>query len=804
MPLNYGQTFSGVTTWSIPAATHGLGHKNLRVQLWDASTPRQRLTGQLVIDASANITITFLQAQSGLAVVNGAAPSPPDATGNQFYPFASSTTWTIPGSSHGFGTDRLLIDVYDASTPRLWLPNATVTIHPSTFTITVSWLQATAGVVIVCGAATTGTANPGIALASNPQTILGASHGLGTANLGVQIYDTAGREVLPGQVTVHPTTRDVVVSFLQSQAGTVVLNGSAKVQSLAATTAALSLSGTTTPLTLALPVIVSSLSLAGSVAIPRVTMPLGSGSHALAGTAVALRKASILSATAGSSALAGTTLTLATLLSATSGPVALTGTLLTPSLTLPGVSGALSLAGTAVSLRHTARLVATSNAASVSGTASGLGLALSATSGTTVVAGLALPLRLTMAVQPAALDVTGTAVALKLGSQQVLSAEIGVLTLSGTAATLRKVSRLSAASTPTLVQGQTVAPQVVLPPASAALSLLGPAPALRLLLGTAPGALALTGQSLTPRALRSLAATTSSSSLVGQGAPLRLTLAVSSGSSSLAGTASPLRLSLAATPGTSVLAGTDVSLVTVGHPILTAQSGSLVLSGTAATLRHLSRLPATGGGLVSTGTATALRLLTALTSASMTVTGTAAGLRVQHRLQATTASLSLAGTDAGLRYGSNTILLADPAALALGGTAATLRVQSLAASGSLAMASPAVLLAWHRRMASLSASLDVTGSSPGLTVSLAASPGALDILGTASAVALRLPLVAASLVTQGTAVQFRYSAVPPVITVKPGTGRLDDADAPPGELAHAEAPAGGLRRSSKGRTPVLA
>lgn len=56
-------------------------------------------------------------------------------------------------------------------------------------------------------------------------TIPGATHGLGTASLVVQVYDNATPRalVIPGSVTVHPSTFAVVLTFAESGTYNIVL-----------------------------------------------------------------------------------------------------------------------------------------------------------------------------------------------------------------------------------------------------------------------------------------------------------------------------------------------------------------------------------------------------------------------------------------------------------------------------------------------------------------------------------------------------------------------------------------------------
>lgn len=223
---NYGQTFTTVTPGQsvvIAGAAHGCGHAALRVQVWDNGSPRRRLrVPYSVHPTSFDVTVTPLQPQSGLIVINGAAPAS-SLDGNRVFAFpTASTTWSIPGTAHGSGTPHLLLDAYDNGTPRLWLPDVDVTMDAS-FNLVFSFLQPQAGLVVVCAAGATGMPNSSTSFSVTPPTTVTLA---GTSEAqGVQVYDAAG-VVLTPQVTLHPSTFVVTVSFLQPQSGTVVRNES--------------------------------------------------------------------------------------------------------------------------------------------------------------------------------------------------------------------------------------------------------------------------------------------------------------------------------------------------------------------------------------------------------------------------------------------------------------------------------------------------------------------------------------------------------------------------------------------------
>ena len=74
----------------------------------------------------------------------GATGQPPYTT-----TFASSATWSIPHSTHGFTSTALIVETYDASGNRIQ-PNS-VTVDQSTYDITITWTNAQAGRVVING-----------------------------------------------------------------------------------------------------------------------------------------------------------------------------------------------------------------------------------------------------------------------------------------------------------------------------------------------------------------------------------------------------------------------------------------------------------------------------------------------------------------------------------------------------------------------------------------------------------------------------------------------------------------------------
>ena len=103
-----------------------------------------------------------------------------------------------------------------------------MTIHPSTYDVVLEFAQAQSGYVVVnSGLAPLGSGNIQVPITAQTVTILGTLHGMRTKHLLVVAYDgqTPAQELTPGQVTIHPTTYDVVVSFAQAQSGAILVSG---------------------------------------------------------------------------------------------------------------------------------------------------------------------------------------------------------------------------------------------------------------------------------------------------------------------------------------------------------------------------------------------------------------------------------------------------------------------------------------------------------------------------------------------------------------------------------------------------
>lgn len=157
------------------------------------------------------------------AHARGLTAPPPPLQQSYGLDFVNQTSLTIPASVHHLGTDNLLVGVQGLGVPAPVLEPSSVTIHPTTYQVTVTFAVPTSGRLILAH-----SDQPGFALSFPADIVVpipGTVHGLGTRDLLIQLYDNAvpAAQIQAGGITVHPTTFDVIVTFNVPQAGRVVL-----------------------------------------------------------------------------------------------------------------------------------------------------------------------------------------------------------------------------------------------------------------------------------------------------------------------------------------------------------------------------------------------------------------------------------------------------------------------------------------------------------------------------------------------------------------------------------------------------
>lgn len=241
---------------------------------------------------------------------------------------------------------------------------------------------------------------------------------------------------------------------------------------------------------------------------------------------------------------------------------------------------------------------------------------------------------------------------------------------------------------------------------------------------------------------------------VESGAPLdppvgsNTTLTANSGTVPITGTAASLErgLKLTAASGAVPLTGTAASLE-LGRRVI-ASSGAVAVTGSSASLLRGSKVAAALGNVPITGSSANLlegrRLIAS--SANVPISGTAATLRKGINFPAASGAIPISGTAAAFRLALR--LQAAVGAVGITGTAASLErgLRVSASSGNVPINGTAVTLVKARALAASSGNVPVTGTAAALLEArkLAAAFGAVSVTGTAAALKRGLRLAASS------------------------------------------------------------
>lgn len=211
--------FSQVPSVTISGTQSQLGAPAVLYQVYDAQVPAHAMDPALVAVtiSQTNYTITaqFGGPQSGIIVLSAASPQ-------YVTTFTDVTVLNISGATHALNTRGILYQIFNDATPALALQPQTMTVHPTTFDVQITFGQPQSGHVIL--------AAPGpqyIAALSGVTSlsIPGTTHHLGTQALLFQAYNAAtpAAAIQVESLTVHPLTFDVQVTFGQPQSGILVL-----------------------------------------------------------------------------------------------------------------------------------------------------------------------------------------------------------------------------------------------------------------------------------------------------------------------------------------------------------------------------------------------------------------------------------------------------------------------------------------------------------------------------------------------------------------------------------------------------
>lgn len=207
--------FTEQHVWTIPGSTHQLGADALLIQVYDTATPANLLQPASVTIAQAtyDVVVSFATSQSGRVVIGGGAPL-------YSIPFTNQTTITIAGTAHALGTAYFFVGLYSDQTPVNVLVPGSVVIDPVTTDVTITFLVATTGFLVLSAM---GPRHVATFSSATTVTILGSTHQLQSRDLLLQLFDDTGAFTEANTITVHPSTFDVTLTFLVAQSGAVLL-----------------------------------------------------------------------------------------------------------------------------------------------------------------------------------------------------------------------------------------------------------------------------------------------------------------------------------------------------------------------------------------------------------------------------------------------------------------------------------------------------------------------------------------------------------------------------------------------------
>jgi hypothetical protein len=150
-PPQFVSSFLSQTTVAVTNSTHQLNSSSLIVQLYDTDGRAIESQTLTVHPTTHDVVVTFGQPQSGYLVL-GALPPPYVAT------FTNQTSVVVSGSTHAIGTNALLWQLYDNNVPARLIQPQSLSIHPSTYDVVVTFGQPQSGSLVLCVAsALTGT-----------------------------------------------------------------------------------------------------------------------------------------------------------------------------------------------------------------------------------------------------------------------------------------------------------------------------------------------------------------------------------------------------------------------------------------------------------------------------------------------------------------------------------------------------------------------------------------------------------------------------------------------------------------------
>jgi len=144
-PTGYVAQMASGTTWTVPAAIHGLRTRNITVRCEDTSG--NYINCAPSVNSLYTVRVTFPVAQSGRLVLNAVSAW---SAQNFVKSIAAVTSVVIPQSEHGLSTNQLDVQCFDNSEPAQEVVCSS-TVNQVTYAVTVGFVVAQTGYVVISG-----------------------------------------------------------------------------------------------------------------------------------------------------------------------------------------------------------------------------------------------------------------------------------------------------------------------------------------------------------------------------------------------------------------------------------------------------------------------------------------------------------------------------------------------------------------------------------------------------------------------------------------------------------------------------
>lgn len=188
------------------------------------AVPHAAIAATAVTPGSYTCTNATIAADGSItAAANGSCGGGSGGAAGSFaQAFASQTSVTITGATHGLGTANMVVEVYDGASPAARVRPAKVTVDATTFAVVVTFNNSQSGTIVLVAGASKYVA----AFASTTSlSVTAATHKLGASIFHVTVFDASSgtrNRIRPGNVAID-ASGNVTVAFAVAQAGQIVI-----------------------------------------------------------------------------------------------------------------------------------------------------------------------------------------------------------------------------------------------------------------------------------------------------------------------------------------------------------------------------------------------------------------------------------------------------------------------------------------------------------------------------------------------------------------------------------------------------